>query len=201
MTKCYVNVRTANNLRWNTFDTVQNFRYSRKPGHIDLHLKSINMFLQLKEDVNDIFYLYNKHNYNKSMKYLKKTIADFLFLFDTLQFCIVQFCNSLHKHINRLSIYPSTHTHTHTHTHTRARAYICIWTSKMFRAGWISRKIYIFKTNVSEKSCGVWSNIFSDIDSLTLNCIAKARSHWFFFFNGTLYFWFQNLIIVKNFTL
>jgi len=44
------------------------------------------MFMQLKEDVNDIFYLYNRHNYNKSMIYLKRNNSAFLFLFDTLQF-------------------------------------------------------------------------------------------------------------------
>jgi len=66
----------------------------------------------------------------------------------------------------------------------------------------ISRKLSISERNIPYKSCRILNSLFTDLVNLTLSGITKIRpkSHWFFF-NGTFYFWFQNLINgIKSFS-
>ena len=54
------------------------------------------------------------------------------------------------------------------------------WMFKIKRYKFLSRKYDIIEKNCSNKSCTVQKNLFTDFISLTLDGVAKIRSHRFF---------------------
>jgi len=74
------------------------------------------------------------------------------------------------------------HTHTHTQnarTHTRAHTHTMF---EITRTPLLSRKQSILEKNVSDKSCGILNDPFSDLISLTFDGVTKVRtmSLWIF---------------------